>query len=141
MKRTASAEWQGNLKGGKGTVSTESGALSQTPYSFSTRFENVRGTNPEELIAAAHAGCFSMALSAELGNANLTPEFIRTNANLTMERLEAGWTVTKVHLDVRARIPGAEAAKFSAAANSAKAGCPISRLLNATITMDAHLEA
>ncbi|HXJ60099.1 MAG TPA: OsmC family protein [Verrucomicrobiae bacterium] len=141
MKRTASAVWQGNLKDGKGTISTESGVLERTPYSFSTRFENVRGTNPEELIAAAHAGCFSMALSAELGKASLTPESIRTTAALTMERLEAGWTVTRIHLDVLAKIPGADAAKFDGAANAAKAGCPISRLLNATITMDARLEA
>jgi osmotically inducible protein OsmC len=141
MKRTASAVWQGNLKDGKGTISTESGVLERTPYSFSTRFENVRGTNPEELIAAAHAGCFSMALSAELGKASLTPESIRTSAALTMERLEAGWTVTRIHLDVLAKIPGADAAKFDGAANAAKAGCPISRLLNATITMDARLEA
>ena len=141
MKRTASAVWQGNLKDGKGTISTESGVLERTPYSFSTRFENVRGTNPEELIAAAHAGCFSMALSAELGKASLTPESIRTTAALTMERLETGWTVTRIHLDVLAKIPGADAAKFDGAANAAKAGCPISRLLNATITMDARLEA
>ena len=141
MKRTASAVWQGNLKDGKGTISTESGVLERTAYSFSTRFENGRGTNPEELIAAAHAGCFSMALSAELGNASLTPESIRTTAALTMERLEAGWTVTRIHLDVLAKIPGADAAKFDASANAAKAGCPISRLLNATITMAARLEA
>jgi len=140
MKRTASAVWQGNLKDGKGTVSTESGALSQTPYSFSTRFENARGTNPEELIAAAHAGCFSMALSAELGKAGITPDSIQTTANLTMERLDAGWTVTAIHLDVAAKVPGRDAAKFAAAANSAKTGCPISRLLKTTITMDAKLE-
>ena len=141
MKRTASAIWQGNLKEGKGAVSTESGVLSQTPYSFSTRFENARGTNPEELIAAAHAGCFSMALSAELGKVGITPESIRTTASLTMERLEAGWTVTLIHLDVSALIPGGDKAKFEAAANSAKAGCPISRLLNTKITMEARLEA
>jgi osmotically inducible protein OsmC len=141
MKRTASAVWQGNLKDGKGSISTESGVLERTAYSFSTRFENGRGTNPEELIAAAHAGCFSMALSAELGKASLTPESIRTTAALTMERLEAGWTVTRIHLDVLAKIPGADAAKFDASANAAKAGCPISRLLNAAITMDARLEA
>ena len=140
MKRIASATWQGNLKEGKGTVSTESGVLSQTPYSFSTRFEHALGTNPEELIAAAHAGCFSMALSAELGKVSLTPESIHTTANLTMERLDAGWTVTAIHLDVKARIPGGDKAKFEAAANSAKAGCPISRLLNAKITMEARLE-
>jgi lipoyl-dependent peroxiredoxin len=141
MKRSASAVWEGNLKDGKGTISTESGVLSQTLYSFSTRFEGVRGTNPEELIAAAHAGCFSMALAAELGKANITPESIRTTANLTMERLEAGWTVTAIHLAVNARIPGADRAKFEAAANAAKTGCPISRLLNTKITMEARLEA
>jgi osmotically inducible protein OsmC len=141
MKRTASAVWQGNLKEGKGTVSTESGVLSQTPYSFSTRFENGRGTNPEELIAAAHAGCFSMALSAELGQVSLTPESIQTTANLTMERLDKGWTITKVHLEVTARIPGADAAKFDQAAQTAKAGCPVSRVLNATVTMDAKLQS
>ena len=141
MKRSASAVWEGSLKDGKGTISTESGVLSQTPYSFSTRFENGRGTNPEELVAAAHAGCFSMALSAELGKASVTPESIHTTANLTMERLEAGWTVTAIHLDVNAHIPGGDKARFEAAANAAKAGCPISRLLNARITMEARLSA
>ncbi len=140
MKRTASAVWRGGLKEGKGTLSTESGVLAETPYSFSTRFENGRGTNPEELIAAAHAGCFSMALSAELGKAGLTPDSIATSAALTMERLEAGWTVTAIHLDVAAKVPGADRARFEAAAQTAKAGCPISRLLNAKITMAAKLE-
>lgn len=139
MKRTASAAWQGNLKEGKGTVSTESGVLNQTPYSFSTRFENGRGTNPEELVAAAHAGCFTMALSAELTKASLTPSSLRTTANLTMERLEVGWTVTAIHLEVEAEVPGANAASFETAANTAKAGCPISRLLNTKITMNARL--
>ena len=128
------------MKEGKGTLSTESGVLAETPYSFSTRFENGRGTNPEELIAAAHAGCFSMALSAELGKAGLTPDSIATSAALTMERLEAGWTVTAIHLDVAAKVPGADRARFEAAAQTAKAGCPISRLLNAKITMAAKLE-
>jgi osmotically inducible protein OsmC len=132
--------WEGGLKDGKGSVSTESGALSSAPYSFSTRFEAARGANPEELIAAAHASCFSMALSAELGKASITPKSIRTSANLTMEKLDAGWTVTLVHLDVKAAIPGGDQAKFTAAANAAKAGCPISRLLNTKITMDARLE-
>jgi osmotically inducible protein OsmC len=141
MKRSASAVWEGNLKDGQGTISTESGVLSQTSYSFSTRFENGRGTNPEELVAAAHAGCFSMALSAELGKASITPKSIHTTANLTMKRLEAGWTVTAIHLDVNARIPGGDKARFEAAANAAKAGCPISRLLNAKITMEARLSA
>jgi lipoyl-dependent peroxiredoxin len=139
MKRSASAVWQGNLKDGKGSISTESGVLSHTPYSFSTRFEKGHGTNPEELVAAAHAGCFSMALSAELGKAGITPDSIQTTANLTMDRLEAGWTVTAIQLEVIARIPGGDQAKFKAAANMAKVGCPISRLLNAKITMEARL--
>src|SRR5215510_1154082 len=139
MKRAASAIWQGGLKEGKGTVSTDSGVLGQTPYSFSTRFENERGTNPEELIAAAHAGCFSMALSAELGKANLTPETISTEATLTMEKKEAGFTITKIHLDVSAKVPGADQAKFQEVANNAKKGCPVSRVLNAEITMNAKL--
>src|SRR6266699_5444466 len=122
MKRKASAVWRGGLKDGKGTISSESGVLKETQYSFSTRFENGIGTNPEELIAAAHAGCFSMALSAELGKAGITPEIIGTTAALTMERLEAGWTVTMIHLDVTAKIPGADRARFDAAANAAKAG-------------------
>ena len=141
MKRKASAVWQGGLKDGKGTISTDSGVLSSTQYSFSTRFEEGKGTNPEELIAAAHAGCFSMALSGQLGNAGLTAESINTTATVTLEKTDAGFTITKVHLDVTARIPGAEQAAFETAANNAKAGCPISRLLKAEITMDARLEA
>ena len=141
MKRKATAVWRGDLKEGKGAISTESGVLSQTQYSFSTRFESGRGTNPEELIAAAHAGCFSMALSAELGKSGLTPESIQTTAILTMDRMETGWTVTEIHLDVTAKIPGADQAKFMAAANAAKSGCPISRLLNTTITLEARLES
>ena len=140
MKRKASAVWQGGLKEGKGVVSTESGVLADTQYSFATRFESGKGTNPEELIAAAHAGCFSMALSGQLGAANLTAERIATSATLTMEKLDVGWTVTEVHLDVVARIPGAPAAAFETAANNAKSGCPISRLLNAKITLTARLE-
>ena len=141
MKRKASAQWQGGLKDGKGTISTESGVLSDTQYSFSTRFEEGKGTNPEELIAAAHAGCFTMALSGQLGGAGLTAEKIQTTAAVTMEKLDAGWTVSKVHLDVTARIPGADEQAFQTAANNAKAGCPISRLLNAEITMEAKLES
>jgi lipoyl-dependent peroxiredoxin len=141
MKRKATAVWRGDLKEGKGVISTESGVLSQTQYSFSTRFESGRGTNPEELIAAAHAGCFSMALSAELGKSGFAPESIQTAAILTMERLEGGWTVTQIHLDVAAKVPSADQAKFMAAANAAKAGCPISRLLNTTITLEARLES
>ena len=141
MKRKASAVWRGGLKDGKGTISSESGVLKDTQYSFSTRFENGIGTNPEELIAAAHAGCFSMAFSAELGKAGITPESIHTTATITMDKTDAGWTITESHLDVRAEIPGVDPAKFTAAANAAKAGCPISRLLRANVTMDAKLEA
>ena len=139
MIRKASAQWQGGLKDGKGSVSTDSGVLSKTQYSFSTRFENGKGTNPEELIAAAHAGCFSMALSGQLASANMTAETIDTVAALTMEKLDAGWTVTAIHLDVKAKIPGADRAAFEKAANTAKATCPISRLLNTKITMEASL--
>jgi osmotically inducible protein OsmC len=130
----------GNLKEGKGTVSTASGVLSDARYSFTSRFEEGIGTNPEELVAAAHAGCFSMALSGQLGAAGMTAESIRTAATLTMEKLEAGWTVTAIHLEVTAKIPGGDAAAFQTAAANAKAGCPISRLLNAKITLEAKLE-
>jgi lipoyl-dependent peroxiredoxin len=139
MKRNASAVWNGGLKDGSGKISTDSGVLKDTAYSFGTRFENGVGTNPEELIAAAHAACFSMALSGQLGAAGMTAESIRTQANLTMDKLEAGWTVTAIHLDVTAKIPGGDAAKFQTAAANAKAGCPISRLLKADITMEARL--
>ncbi len=141
MQRKASAVWTGGLKDGKGTVSASSGVLSKTPYSFTTRFENTPGTNPEELIAAAHAACFSMALSAQLGAANLTPDSINTSATLTMDKLDAGWTITAIHLDVSARVPKADSAAFNKAAESAKAGCPVSKVLNATITMNAKLES
>ncbi len=141
MKRKASALWEGGLKDGKGKLSTDSGVLSNTQYSFSTRFEDGIGTNPEELIAAAHAGCFSMALSGQLGNAGMTARSIRTTATLTMEKLDAGFTITAVHLDVAASIPGADPAAFAKAAENAKAGCPVSRVLNAKITMDARLES
>lgn len=140
MKRKASAVWRGGLKDGKGTISSESGVLKETQYSFSTRFENGIGTNPEELIAAAHAGCFSMAFSAELGKAGITPESIHTTATITMDKTDAGFTVTESHLDVTARIPGVDPGKFTTAANAAKAGCPISRLLKANVTMEAKLE-
>jgi lipoyl-dependent peroxiredoxin len=139
MIRKASAVWKGSLKEGKGTISSDSGVLSNTQYSFSTSFENGKGTNPEELIAAAHAGCFTMALSGQLGGAGITPESLETTASLTMDKLDAGWTITKVHLDVTGRIPGNDAAAFEKAAQGAKAGCPISRLLNAEITMTARL--
>lgn len=140
MKRKASAIWRAGLKDGRGTISTDSGVLKETQYSFSTRFENGVGTNPEELIAAAHAGCFSMAFAAELGRASLTPESIHTTATVTLDKTGAGWTITHSHLDVTAKIPGADKAKALGIANAAKAGCPISRLLNATITMDAKFD-
>ncbi|MFZ0820114.1 MAG: OsmC family protein [Candidatus Acidiferrales bacterium] len=139
MVRKASAVWKGTLKEGKGAISTDSGVLSSTQYSFATRFENGKGTNPEELIAAAHAGCFTMALSAQLSGAGFTPESIETSAAVTLDKLEAGWTITKVHLDVTARVPGADQAAFDTAAANAKSGCPISRLLKAEITMTAKL--
>ena len=139
MQRTASAHWSGGLKDGKGTVSTQSGVLNQTQYSFSTRFENGVGTNPEELIAAAHAGCFSMALSAQLGNAGMTAESIDTTAKLTLDKTGAGFSITAIHLDVKVKIPGADKAKFDEAAQSAEKNCPVSRVLNAKITMDAQL--
>jgi osmotically inducible protein OsmC len=141
MERKASAIWKGNLREGVGSVSTESGVLRETPYSFKTRFASGSGTNPEELIAAAHAGCFSMALSAQLMTLQLTAEKIATAATLTFEKLEAGWTFTKVHLDVAARVPGASAEAFAGAAASAKANCPVSRVLKAEITMSAKLES
>jgi osmotically inducible protein OsmC len=141
MQRKASAQWRGGLKDGKGAISTDSGVLKQTPYSFSTRFESQPGTNPEELIAAAHAGCFSMALSNQLGTAGMTAESIDTTATVTLEKTDAGFTITAVHLDVKARIPNADRAKFEEAANNAKAGCPVSRVLNAKITMNATLAA
>jgi lipoyl-dependent peroxiredoxin len=141
MTRTASAHWAGGLKDGKGTVSTASGVLSNTQYSFATRFENGAGTNPEELIAAAHAGCFSMALSGQLGAAGMTAESIDTKASLTLEKTDAGFTITAIHLDVTVKIPGADKTKFDEAAKNAEKGCPVSRVLNAAITMDAHLVA
>jgi osmotically inducible protein OsmC len=141
MKRKGSAVWKGGLKDGKGTVSTDSGVLTNTQYSFSTRFEDGKGTNPEELIAAAHASCFSMALSGQLGNAGMTAESIATTATVNLEKTDAGFTITAVHLDVKAKIPGADKTAFDTAANNAKAGCPVSRVLNATITMNATLEA
>jgi len=140
MKRNAKAVWKGGLKGGKGTISTDSGVLSETQYSFNTRFEEGKGTNPEELIAAAHAGCFSMALSAQLEDAGLTAESIRTTASVRLDKTDAGFAITSVHLDVAARVPGADRQAFETAAQNAKAGCPVSKVLNAEITMDARLE-
>ena len=140
MKRTASAMWHGALKDGKGTVSTESGVLQNTAYSYGTRFEEGKGTNPEELVAAAHASCFTMALSAQLAEGGLKPDRLATNADLTFEKADSGWTVTSIHLSVRGRVPGADTATFDKAANAAKTSCPISRLLKTTITMDVKLE-
>jgi lipoyl-dependent peroxiredoxin len=139
MKRTGSAHWQGGLRDGKGTVSTASGVLSDTQYSFSTRFENGVGTNPEELIAAAHAGCFSMALSNVLAQGGMTADSIDTIATVTLDKVGAGFEITDIHLDLTARIPGADKAKFEEAANNAKANCPVSKVLKANITLDAKL--
>ncbi|HEX3729534.1 MAG TPA: OsmC family protein [Opitutaceae bacterium] len=140
MKRSASAIWQGDLKQGKGSLATPSGTLKETPYSFRDRFENGTGTNPEELIAAAHAGCFSMALAAALGGAGLKPERIATKAELTLEQIEGNWTISAVHLDLAAKIPGLSPEKFQELAAGAKANCPVSRVLNAKITLAARLE-
>ena len=141
MQRTASAHWSGGLKDGKGTISSQSGVLSNTQYSFSTRFESGTGTNPEELIAAAHAGCFTMALSAELGKAGMTAESLDTKATLTLEFIDGKPTITASHLELTARIPGADAAKFNEAAQNAEKGCPVSRVLNAKISMTANLNS
>ena len=138
MERKASAVWECGLKDGQGTVSTESGVLSDAKYSFGTRFENAKGTNPEELVGAAHAGCFSMALSAQLGEAGITPERIQTTATVKLEKTPEGFSVPAIHLEVVARIRGGDRAAFEAAANKAKEGCPISKLLKAQITMNAR---
>jgi osmotically inducible protein OsmC len=140
MKRKASAVWRGDLKSGQGNLSSDSGVLKDTQYSFSTRFAHGIGTNPEELIAAAHAGCFAMAFSAELGKVGLTPDSIATTATVTLEMLPAGPTVTESHLDVVVKVPGAEPEQVTAIAHVAKAGCPISRLLNAKVTLDTKIE-
>ncbi|MFP3372073.1 MULTISPECIES: OsmC family protein [unclassified Pseudomonas] len=139
MKKTASAIWQGGLKDGKGLLSTESGALKQNPYGFNTRFEGTSGTNPEELIGAAHAGCFSMALSMMLGEAGLTADRIDTAAEVTLDKLPDGFAITAVHLVLRAKVPGASEAQFLEIANKAKEGCPVSKVLNAKISLDAAL--
>ena len=141
MKRKASAVWQGDLKTGKGKISTESGVLSNTQYSFATRFESGTGTNPEELIAAAHAGCFSMALSAQLGEAGMVPESINTTATVTLEKQEGGFAIPEIDLEVVARIPNANEAAFNKAAENAKTGCPISKLFKAKINMTVRLES
>jgi osmotically inducible protein OsmC len=141
MIKKASAVWKGGIKDGGGIISTESGALKEAPYGFKARFENGKGTNPEELIGAAHAGCFSMALSKMLGDAGLTPEKIETHAAVTLDKVGEGFEITASHLDVTAKIPGADQARFEEIANKAKAGCPVSKLLKAKITMDAKLES
>jgi len=139
MKRSASAVWKGGLRDGKGTVSTESGALVSTPYNFRMRFENEKGTNPEELVAAAHAACFSMALSAQLGQAGMTADSIETTATVSLDQVEGGFAVTSSHLQTAVTIQNADKAKFQSAVEAAKSGCPISKLLNAKITLDAKL--
>src|SRR5688572_25559662 len=141
MQRKASAAWQGGLKDGKGTLSADSGVLAETPYSFNTRFENTPGTNPEELLAAAHAGCFTMALSAQLGNAGMTAERLETTATITLEKVGDGFSITKSHLDLVARIPGADRAKFDAAVKAAETGCPVSKLFKAEISVNSRLDA
>lgn len=140
MERKASAIWTGTLREGNGTMTAPSGVFTSAPYTFATRFESAPGTNPEELVAAAHAGCYSMALSGKLVAAGLTPDRIATTATVTLEKTDAGMTVTKVHLRTTATVPGASADAFAAAAKDAKATCPISRLLKADITLDASLE-
>lgn len=140
MKRTGTAVWNGGLKDGKGKLSAQSGTLKDTAYGFSSRFESGAGTNPEELIAAAHAGCFAMAFSAQLGGANITPESIQAAAEVSLDKLDAGWTITASHLRVKAKAPGADRAAVEKAAGEAKANCPVSRLLNAKITMDLAIE-
>jgi osmotically inducible protein OsmC len=140
MKKTASAHWQGGIKDGKGTISTQSGALSSSPYGFNTRFEDQPGTNPEELIGAAHAGCFSMALSKELGDAGMTADSIETTAEVTLDKFDDGFAITAVHLILRAKIAGADRVAFEQAVEAAKSGCPVSKVLNAEITLEAMLD-
>jgi osmotically inducible protein OsmC len=140
MKRTASAVWHGDLKKGNGALTTQSGVLKETPYSFATRFESGIGTNPEELIAAAHAGCFTMAVSAMLGGANFAADTLSTEATLSLEQVQGNWTITAIHLDLSAKIPGIDGEKFAEIVANAKANCPVSRVLNAKITLDAKLE-
>lgn len=139
IKRRGSASWKGGLKDGRGTISTESGALQAYPYGFASRFEGQRGTNPEELIGAAHAGCFTMALSLILGEAKLVAEQMDTSAEVTLEQVEGGFAITAVHLTLKAKIPGTDQATFQQLAAKAKAGCPVSKLLKTEITLDAAL--
>ena len=140
MKRTASAQWRGDLKTGKGNISTASGVLSNTPYSFQTRFEEAQGTNPEELLAAAHAGCFTMALSAQLAGAGLTAESLETTCTIQLEKQPDGFAITESHLDLKARVPGASQEQFDTAVNAAKTGCPVSKLYKTNITLVSKLE-
>ena len=139
MKRTANAQWKGDLKSGSGTMSTATGVLSNAPYSFRTRFEDAQGTNPEELLAAAHAGCFSMALSAQLAQSGLTAESIETNCAISLEKQPDGFAITESHLEVKAKIPGASQEAFDKAVQAAKTGCPVSKLYRANITLSAQL--
>jgi osmotically inducible protein OsmC len=139
MQRKASAVWQGDLKSGKGSLSSESGVLKQTPYSFHSRFESGIGTNPEELLAAAHAGCFTMALSAQLGGSGITAQKLETTATISLEKVGDGFSITKSHLDLTATIPGADKAKFDAAVKAAETGCPVSKLFKAEISVNARL--
>lgn len=141
MKSTASAVWRGGIKDGQGALSSPSGVLSNTPYSFATRFEGSKGTNPEELIAATHAVCFAMALSLMLGEAGIRPEQIDATTTVSLEQVGGGFAITTAHLDVKVRAPGADQAKFAEIAEQAKAGCPVSKVLNAKITMNAELQA
>lgn len=139
IQRNGSAEWAGGIKDGKGSISTESGALKQYPYGFASRFEGKTGSNPEELLGAAHAACFTMALSLILGEAKLTAEKMNTSAKVSLEQVEGGWAITAVHLTLRAKVPGADAATFAELAGKAKAGCPVSKLFKADVTLDAAL--
>jgi osmotically inducible protein OsmC len=140
MKKSASAHWSGGIKEGQGTISTETGVLSEAPYGFKSRFEDGPGTNPEELIGAAHAGCYSMALSLGLGDAGLTADSIDTKAVVTLDKDGDGFSITAVHLTCKAKVPGANAATFDKIAQATKQGCPVSKVLKATITLDATLE-
>jgi osmotically inducible protein OsmC len=141
IKRRGSAAWQGGIKDGKGTISTESGALSAYPYGFASRFEGQKGSNPEELIGAAHAACFTMALSLILGQAQLTADQLDTSAEVSLDQVEGGYAITRIHLTLKGKVPGADQATFTELANKAKANCPVSKLFKAEITLDATLES
>jgi osmotically inducible protein OsmC len=141
MKRSAQAKWQGDLKSGSGSISTASGTFTATPYSFHSRFEQGKGTNPEELLAAAHAGCFTMALSNQLSQAGLKPESLETSCTITLEQKDGGFAITESHFALKAKVPGASREAFDKAAQAAKTGCPVSKLYNTSITLDAQLES